>query len=440
MNKKMKKRIILKPQKLKSNKKISKRFLVCTLLVCLSLNYSLISSIIIPSFSAKEDTNKINNEEPKINNDILKEAKIIVNLKENLTVSFFSEHKVSDFIESINGKIIDDFSVDTTKLGLQEVSFKYLNEENIIIPYSFNINVIDDTPPVIWLNSSKTITTDYKGNLLEDIVCADNLDDNPKCKIIGKYTTNKVGEYNLTFEAEDKFGNKTTKKFTLKVKEPSKKNSSSSSKTTKQNFGDIVKKYKKDNTKIGIDVSSWQGDIDYKAVKKAGVEFVFIRVGSKKGITGEYFVDKKFKQNIEGFNKVGIPVGIYFYSYANSNESAINDAKWVLNQIKGYKIDLPVVYDWESWSFYNEFNQSFYSLSQSAKSYLDTIENSGYKGMLYSSKKYLETVWYDIGYDVWLAHYTDQTTYKGNYSYWQLCSNGRVDGIKGNVDINIYYE
>ena len=94
----------------------------------------------------------------------------------------------------------------------------------------------------------------------------------------------------------------------------------------------------------------------------------------------------------------------------------------------------------ESWSFYNEFNQSFYSLSKSAKSYLNTIEKAGYKGMLYSSKKYLETVWYDLGYDIWLAHYTDETTYKGKYTYWQLCSNGRVDGIKGNVDINIYYE
>ncbi len=435
----MKKRIILKPQKQNSKKRLSKRFLVCTLLVCLSLNYSLISSIIIPSFSLKKDTN-INNQEKEIDQEIIKNAKIIVNLKENLTVSFFSEHKVSDFIESLNGELLDDYKVDTTKLGQKEITFKYLNEDNIIIPYSFNITVVDDTPPVIWLSSTKSITTEYNGNLLEDIVCADNLDDNPKCEIVGKYNTKKVGEYKLTFNAEDKSGNKTTKKFTLKVKEPSKKSTSSNTKSTKQNFSDIVKKHKKENTKIGIDVSSWQGDIDFEAVKKAGVEFVFIRVGSKKGITGEYFVDKKFKQNIEGFNKVGIPVGIYFYSYANSDEAAINDAKWVLKQIKGYKIDLPVVYDWESWSFYNEFNQSFYSLSKSAQSYLSTIEKAGYKGMLYSSKKYLETVWYDLGYDVWLAHYTDETTYKGKYTYWQLCSNGKVDGIKGNVDINIYYE
>ena len=101
----MKKRIILKPQKIKNKKRISKRFLVYTLLVCLSLNYSLISSIIIPSLSLKKDTNI--NTQPK-EQEIVKNAKIIVDLKENLTVSFFSEHKVSDFIENINGELLDD--------------------------------------------------------------------------------------------------------------------------------------------------------------------------------------------------------------------------------------------------------------------------------------------------------------------------------------------
>jgi rhodanese-related sulfurtransferase len=144
--------------------------------------------------------------------------------------------------------------------------------------------------------------------------------------------------------------------------------------------------------------------------------------------------------NIEGFNNVGIPVGIYFYSYANSKESAIRDANWVLEQIRGYKIDLPIVYDWESWSFYNEFNQSFYSLSMSAKAYLDTMKNAGYQGMLYSSKNYLEKAWFNIGYDIWLAHYTTKTSYTGPYKYWQMCSNGKIDGIAGNVDINIYYQ
>ena len=223
------------------------------------------------------------------------------------------------------------------------------------------------------------------------------------------------------------------------VKKKISTSSSGSSSGKGQNFSDLVKKYKTDNTKIGIDVSHWQGDIDFEKVKNAGVEFVFIRVGSQRGIDGEYYIDNKFKQNINGFNKVGIPVGIYFYSYANSKLAAKKEAKWVVEQLKPYKIDLPVVFDWESWSFFQEFNKSFYSLTEIANTYLNEVEKVGYKGMLYSSKYYLENVWFKTKYPVWLAHYTEKTNYQGEYSYWQLCSNGRVDGIFGDVDINVMY-
>ena len=429
----MKTRVKLIPKK---TKKKNKLFLYI-LISCLIVDASLISFIIIPSYSFKGEQPEII---PQIDNkELIKEPNIIVTLKENKTASFFSNKKVSDYIESINGTIIDDYQIDTTNLGLIDVNFEYINDEGITIPYSYKLKIIDDIAPQVWLNSTKTITTEYDGNLLEDITCADNIDDNPSCQIIGKYNTRVVGSYDLVFKAVDNSGNETIKNFTLNVKEPSKKNNSNSSSKKRTLFSDVIKNYKNSNTKIGIDVSSWQGDIDYEAVKKAGVEFVFIRVGSTRGINGEYFLDKKFQRNIEGFNKVGIPVGIYFYSYANNKASAIEDAKWVIDQIKDYKIDLPVAYDWESWSFYNEFHQSFYSLSTNAKAYLDTINNAGYEGILYSSKNYLEKVWYDLGYDVWLAHYTEKTSYKGNYKYWQLCSNGKVDGISGNVDINIYY-
>lgn len=435
----MKTKVTLQKPKIKKRKTPKNKVLIGVLISCLLINFSLISFVLIPSYSKQEE--KISQDEvKKIEEELIKEAIVIVDLKEDTTASFYSSKKVSDYIENINGTIIDDFLIDTTELGTKEVQFEYINDDGITIPYSYTINVIDDVPPQVWLNSTKSITTEYDGNLLDDITCADNLDDNPSCEIIGKYNTKVVGNYDLVFKAVDNSGNETIKEFTLKVKEPTKKSSSSSTTKSRTLFSDVIKNYKTSNTKIGIDVSSWQGDIDYEAVKKAGVEFVFIRVGSTRGINGEYFVDKKFQRNIEGFNKVGIPVGIYFYSYANSTSSAIKDANWVIEQIKDYKVDLPVVYDWESWSFYNEFNQSFYSLTKSAKAYLDTVNKAGYEGMLYSSKSYLEKVWFNTGYDVWLAHYTEQTSYKGDYKYWQLCSNGKVDGISGNVDINIYYE
>ena len=205
-------------------------------------------------------------------------------------------------------------------------------------------------------------------------------------------------------------------------------------------FTDIITNYKTDKTKIGLDVSGYQGEIDYDAVKNAGVEFVFIKVGGTLGIDGEYYVDSKFKRNIEGFNRVGIPVGIYFFSYAPSKKSAIKDAEWVYEQIKDYKVELPVVYDWENWSFYNEFNLSFYNLTANAEAFLDTLNKKGYEGMLYGSKNYIDKIWLQTKYPIWVAHYTDDPTISyEEYAFWQICDNGQIDGIYGNVDINIMY-
>ena len=230
--------------------------------------------------------------------------------------------------------------------------------------------------------------------------------------------------------------------FTLYVKERVVNNSKPSTPQVinRTAFSDIITNYKTDKTKIGLDVSGYQGEIDYDAVKAAGVEFVFIKVGGTLGIDGEYYVDSKFKRNIEGFNRVGIPVGIYFFSYAPSKKSAIKDAEWVYEQIKDYKVELPVVYDWENWSFYNEFNLSFYNLTANAEAFLDTLNKKGYEGMLYGSKNYIDKIWLKTDYPIWVAHYTsDPTVSYEEYAYWQICDNGQIDGIYGNVDINIMY-
>lgn len=419
-------------------KKSKKLIITLSVITCfIAIDILLIKNIIIPAYSKMSEIKA-----EKEYQEILKTATIRVELTDNQEASFYSDVRVSDYIKSINGTLVDDYKIDTSILGKRKIKFEYINEENIRIPYAYTITVKDDVAPSIWLSSTYSVNIGYNGNLVDDITCADNLDDNPKCEIIGEYDLDKVGSYPLTFRATDSSGNITNKEFTLKVKKPKTSNGSSNSTSnySKTLFSDIVKQHKNENTLVGIDVSSWQGDIDFEKVKESGVEFVFIRVGSTRGINAEYFVDKQFINNIEGFNSVGIPVGIYFYSYANSKKAAIKDAEWVLKQIKGYDIDLPIVYDWESWSFYNEFNQSFYSTSMNAKAFLDTIQKEGYQGMLYSSKSYLENVWFDIGYPVWLAHYTSNTSYEGDYDYWQLCSNGKISGISGDVDINVYYK
>ena len=366
----------------------------------------------------------------------IENAVIDVKLNKNLDVEVYSEAVVSDFIKSINGKIIDDYLINTKELGKKEITFKFINDDDIEVKYSFNVNVVDSTKPWIFSSSSFSINKGYTGNLEEELFCGDNYDNDPSCTLTGYYDYNTVGSYPLTFTGVDSSGNTSITNFNLIVK--SKSNSTNSSSYI--NYSDVVLKHKNENTMIGLDVSRWQGDINFQAVKDAGVEFVFVRVGSQRGVGGEYYIDPKFHQNIKGFNEVGIPVGIYFYSYADSIKSAKTEAKWVVEQLKGYKVDLPVVFDWENWSFFQEFGVSFYNLTEIAKSYLNVIEDAGYEGMLYSSKNYLENVWYKTKYPVWLAHYTDKTNYEGEYKVWQLCANGRVSGINGNVDINVMYK
>lgn len=371
----------------------------------------------------------------------IKNARIEVVLKNNLTAEFTEERKVSDFIESINGNIIDDYVINTTSLGKKEIKFQFKNDQNIIVPYEYEIEVIDTVQPVVWLSNVYQVTKGSNINLTDKILCGDNQDNKPKCTVEGNYDLNTVGDYPLLFKAEDKSGNITEKQFILRVIEPSNTNAPRTTvEPTYTDFNQAKNQYKTDKTQIGIDVSGWQGEIDFEKIKNAGVEFIMIRVGGTRGTNGEYFVDKYFKRNIEEANKYGIKAGIYFYSYANSKESAMKDAKWVIKQIKDYDIDLPIAFDWEEWAYFNDYNLSFFGLTSMAESFLDTIEDAGYEGMLYSSKSYLENIWLPTKYDIWLAHYTIQTNYQGKYKLWQLCENGKIDGIDGAVDINVMYE
>ncbi len=370
----------------------------------------------------------------------VKTAKVNIILKKDLTVEFASNIHVSDMIKNMNGTIKNDYKIDTTKLGTKKIKFNFTNDDGITIPYSYDVTIKDTTEPVIWLGNIYYVTTGSNIQLTDKILCGDNYDNKPICKIEGDYDLNQVGSYDLVFEATDKNGNTNTKEFTLVVEAPY--NNQSNEKNHPNiytEFEDVVKTYKTKNTKIGIDISSFQGKVDFKKLKEAGVEFVMIRVGGTRGIDTDYFIDEQFENNIINANKYGIDAGIYFYSYANSIESAKKDAKWVLKQIEDYKIDLPIAFDWENWKYYNDYHLSFFGLTSMAESFVDVIEDAGYQGMIYSSKTYLENIWLPSNKDIWLAHYTDKTNYQGSYRMWQMCENGRISGISNAVDIDILY-
>ena len=139
--------------------------------------------------------------------------------------------------------------------------------------------------------------------------------------------------------------------------------------------------------------------------------------------------------------KNNLNVGVYFYSYADSNEEAKKQAEWIVKTLNGRKLDLPIVYDWESFSSFNSYNLSSHSFNEVANTFFNIIVENNYEPMLYGSKNYLEKIWdTDIPYKIWLAHYTNKTNYEGNYYIWQMCSDGKIDGINGYVDIDILYK
>ncbi len=366
-----------------------------------------------------------------------KKNQITIKLKDNLAMEVYDKKKVSSFIEEIDGKIINDYQIDSTKLGKKKITFQYINNDNKKGSFSYNIEVVDTKAPLVWLAEQYSLPVNSDIDLNASILCGDNYDRHPTCTIEGEYNLKKVGNYPLTYNAKDSNGNEVTKEFTLNVYDKRERNTTNTKKT---HFKDIIKKHKNKKTEIGLDISKWQKEVDFAKIKQQGVEFVIIRIGSTKGINGNYFIDEQFARNIREANKHGLKVGLYFYSYASTPKKAREEARWIIRNIKNYKIHLPIAFDWEDWQNFNEYKISFYDLHKISEAFMEEIEKYGYKTMLYSSKNYLEQIWFDTKHDIWLAHYTDETSYQGDYKFWQLCENGLVDGVMGNVDINVMYK
>ena len=331
----------------------------------------------------------------------------------------------------------DNYKIDTDSLGNKnyEVVYRYDKKR---YSYSFNIKVIDDEAPIVFSGTNKTVTKGYSGELCNLITYGDNYDGNLNCVIEGSYDLNKTGSYKLKYLLSDSSNNIREVNVTLNVIEKSTSNKNTSSKKTY--FKDILNSYKTNNNEIGIDVSKWQGNIDFERVKESGATFVMMRIGYQKSYHGDIEIDPYFSQNIKNAKLAGLKVGVYFASTATSVLEAIDHAKWVINTLDGETLDLPIAFDWENWSRWNTFKISFHEINSIANNYIKTIKDAGYEGMLYSSKFYLETIWTNkYNFPVWLAHYTSKTSYTGNYMIWQLCNNGRIDGINGDVDINIMF-
>ena len=203
----------------------------------------------------------------------------------------------------------------------------------------------------------------------------------------------------------------------------------------------------------GIDVSKWQGKIDWQKVKNAGIDFAIIRIGYR-AENGQLYRDGNADYNIQQAQKVGILVGVYFFSTAINQNEAIEEAQWTVSAIKGYSISYPVVYDCEGFknSDSRMYNLTAEQRTQNALSFLDTVKKSGYEGMFYGSKSDLtNNSAFNISeieakYKIWVAQYknppypqSQKPDYNGSYDMWQYTNKGIVSGVEGNCDMVVSY-
>ena len=192
----------------------------------------------------------------------------------------------------------------------------------------------------------------------------------------------------------------------------------------------------------GVDVSSYQGDIDWQQVYDSGVRFAIVRAGGMYYGSGELYTDDNFIKNIEGAKAAGLRVGAYFFSQATNESEAREEAAFVLDAVRDCPLDYPIAYDWEFVDNGEARTNGMTSedITVCAKAFCEAIKSAGKVPVIYFN---CETGYfnYDLpqvkDYDFWLAEYYDTPSFYYNYKMWQYSKTGSVDGISGDVDMNI---
>lgn len=201
------------------------------------------------------------------------------------------------------------------------------------------------------------------------------------------------------------------------------------------------------NSYVGIDVSVWNTSVDWNKVKAAGVDFVMIRVGYRGyGSAGNMVEDRMFKTHMEGAIQAGLDVGVYFYTQAITEQEAVAEANFVLERIKNYKLTYPIAFDIEKAEVENPGDvPRTEKLTNKQRTditlaFCNTIKAANYFPIIYSNKSFLEDKLETnrlSDYHIWLAHWVQNTDYDKPYSIWQYSETGTVEGIQGNVDLDI---
>ena len=358
-------------------------------------------------------------------------------LETEAEIEVYSNTTIAELVNDNNVKLTAPADlIDTDGLGEKKakVLFEYEgNEYEKEVSYT----VVDTTPPLI-LNSgwNPYAKVGEPFDIDKIIGYVDNYDRAPAVTYEGEVDTSEVGRSTLDVTVTDSSGNSTRFDVTVLVLNEIPRPEDNNPRVAYSDFIDTYS-YLGD-VSFGIDVSAWQTDVDYDAVKDAGCEFVLMRMGYY--YRGEPEMDDYYEQNMKNATAAGLDVGVYFYSADNTEEGAREHARWVIDQLDGRELDYPIAFDWEEWATFQEYGMNIHDLNNVFEAFCDECEKHGYSAMLYSSKNFLNNFWENSGdHPVWLAHYVDETDYEGAYALWQASAYGRIPGIAGDVDMNIRF-
>lgn len=362
----------------------------------------------------------------------------VVSPRDNLVFEYGDKIVLDNLVSIEDGYLINgDKEYDYKDTGEQTVTIDYQDTKKHKGKYDVIINIVDSVKPFLSISNNLYVLKDNGIDVCKRAFYADNADRNVTCQVMGDIDTTKEGKYKVNVKVTDASGNYVDKDVIVNVIE--KFEETPEVEIVPDKIEDMILKYKTKDTLIGIDVSNHQGDIDWETVKNSGVEFVFIRIGFGHNREAKIMEDEKFRQNLEGARNAGLKVGLYFYSYATEIWEAEEQANWIVKTLNGEKIDLPIVFDYETWKSFPTYNINIVDLNKVAKRFLDILHDNGYEGMNYSSKYYLNTIWNLSEYPTWLAHYVSKTNYDKDFKVWQFSNTGEVPGINGFVDLDVLY-
>ena len=298
--------------------------------------------------------------------------------------------------------------------------------------------VPEDTraPFFLSFNGNPMIKTGDAFDIHKYIGYADDVDRHVDLEVAGEVDTSAEGSYPLTVTLRDDAGKTASQKMTVKV--VSEMPPGGGYAGAKEEFADFRSKYKAENTMVGIDISRWQETVDFEKVRDAGCEFVYMRIGGRD--EGELYTDRYYLNNIAGAKAAGLKVGIYWHAEESNAEEVKESVAYLLGVLGDNTLDFPIAYDWEDFLHFENYGMNIYDLNNNLDVFADEIRARGYEACLYNSKYYLETVWSSAAkHPLWLAHYVNSTNYQGQYFMWQHGCTGRIDGINGDVDLDVYY-